>query len=264
MKNLAIILIALSCLYANPKITVLTEHLPPLNYTDAKSKIFVKNDKITGFSTDVVREIAKRTKTDIVIKLMPWARVYKMAQIDKNTAIYSMTRTKKRENMFKWVGPLAKKQSRFYARRDSTIVLKSLNDAKKYRIATVKDDSKEQFLKDHGFTKLESLQSVPKWELALKMVQASRSDMLISTNFDLPILAKNNGFKPTDFKPLLTVQNYLLYIGFSKSTDDKIVNQWQKALDDMKADGTYEKLVKKWAKKFSANWIYKDGVIQGE
>jgi polar amino acid transport system substrate-binding protein len=263
MKKLALLLFVLS-LSAKTTITVLTEQLPPLNYTDQKSKVFVKNDKITGFSTEVIREIAKRVNTKITVKLMPWARVYKMAQIEKNTAIYSMTRNTKRENMFKWVGPLAKKQSRFYTKKGRKIVLNTLDEAKKYKIATVKDDSKEQFLRDHGFGKLHSLQSVPKWELSLKMVQAGRSDMLISTNFDLPILAQNNGFKATDFEPVLTVQNYFLYIGFSKSTDDSIIIEWQKALDEMKADGTYEKLINKWANKFSANWIYKDGVIQGK
>ena len=263
MKLLVLLFLALF-LNAKSTITVLTEQLPPLNYTDQKLNMSVKDDKITGFSTDVINEIAKRTNTKINIYLMPWARVYKMAQTNKNTAIYSMTRNAKREHLFKWVGPLAKKQSRFYAKKGSKIVLKSLEDAKKYKIATVKDDSKEQYLKKHGFAGLHTLHSVPKWNLALKIVQADRCDMLISTNFDLPILAKNNNLKGTDFQALYTVEDYSLYIGFSKNTDDAIIKEWQNTLDQIKTDGTYEKLIQKWAKNFSADWVYKDGVIQGK
>jgi ABC-type amino acid transport substrate-binding protein len=35
-------------------------------------------------------------------------------------------------------------------------------------------------------------------------------------------------------------------IAFNINTDDDIVQKWQKALDDIKADGTYDRIMKKY------------------
>jgi len=37
-----------------------------------------------------------------------------------------------------------------------------------------------------------------------------------------------------------------LYIAFNKNTPDTIIEKWQKALDDIKKDGTYQKILNKY------------------
>ena len=44
-----------------------------------------------------------------------------MTQVTDNTALFSMTRTAKRENLFKWVGPLAEKRFAIYAKKGTNI-----------------------------------------------------------------------------------------------------------------------------------------------
>ncbi len=39
-----------------------------------------------------------------------------------------------------------------------------------------------------------------------------------------------------------------LYIAFSKNTPDDEVKKWQAALDELKKDGTYQKIVDKYKK----------------
>ena len=62
---------------------------------------------------------------------MPWAQGYTMAQRQPNVALYSTTRTESRENLFKWVGPLATMKWVFFAKAGSGIKISSLDDAKK-------------------------------------------------------------------------------------------------------------------------------------
>ena len=45
---------------------------------------------------------------------------------------------------------------------------------------------------------------------------------------------------------LLDVKDVQLFIAFSKNTTDSDIALWQKALDDMKADGTYDAIVRKY------------------
>jgi polar amino acid transport system substrate-binding protein len=50
------------------ELTILTEELPPYNYTE--------NGKLTGATTQVVQEIMRRLGIDDPIAVVPWARGY--------------------------------------------------------------------------------------------------------------------------------------------------------------------------------------------
>ena len=80
-------------------LTLTTEELPPFN--------FVKDGNVVGQSTDVMREVLKRTGIPGSISVYPWKQAYQMAQEGKDTCVYSTSRTEARESLFKWVGPLA-------------------------------------------------------------------------------------------------------------------------------------------------------------
>ncbi len=81
------------------ELTVITENSPPLNYK--------KNGKVTGVATELVQEIMRRTGKVYSIEIMPWARGYRLALKKPNIVLYSTVRTKSREKLFKWVGPIA-------------------------------------------------------------------------------------------------------------------------------------------------------------
>ena len=131
------------------RLTLLTEELPPLNFTDQGA--------LTGLSVDVVHEIQSRVGNTDPIEVVPWARGYKDIQEMPNTVLFSTTRTEDRERLFQWVGPLARWEYVFYKKRGSSITLDTLDAARDVgSIATYRDDAREQFLKERGFTNLDS------------------------------------------------------------------------------------------------------------
>ncbi|MGD8252224.1 MAG: transporter substrate-binding domain-containing protein, partial [Desulfobacterales bacterium] len=126
---------------------VLTEESPPYNFT--------RDGRITGSSTEIVREILRRLGEPDGIQVLPWARSYKLLNSRPNVALFSTTRTPEREDRFFWIGPLFTVHYGFYARKSSHLRIDSLEDAKKVgSIATYKDDVKEQLLKSMGFVNL--------------------------------------------------------------------------------------------------------------
>ena len=154
MKKIFLLVISFFLFPAQPllsaELTIFTENLPNLNY--------IKDGELVGLSVDIVKEIQKRVGSHEQIKVLPWARAYKMALQEENVVLFSMTHTESRKDLFKWICPLVTKRDILVAKKGSGIAINSLEDAKKVkRIGTIRDDSKERLLKSHGFTNLESV-----------------------------------------------------------------------------------------------------------
>ena len=137
-KFLAIILVSLfslipGTLYAE-KYAIITTHEPPLNFSIGDIS-HAHGNQVTGFTTDIVREILKRTNNTTVIELLPWARGYRTIQKEKNVFLFSMSRSEERENKFKWIGPIAFKKQLLFAKKGSGIVINSLEDATGHEIS---------------------------------------------------------------------------------------------------------------------------------
>lgn len=229
-----------------PKIKRVTQKLPP---GSSKMKIFTENSppanylekgRLKGLSVDIVREILRRLKIPAGIQIVPWARGYTMALTQPNVALFSTTRLPQREKLFKWVGPLYHQTWGFYARRDSAITISSLDQAKSVaRIGTYYKDAKEQYLLANNFR---NLVSTNKNLSNIRHLMDGTIDLWVSSDFNMPYLAQQAGVNPDRLKlvfPFKRVQNY---IAFSNKSPDALVALWQQTLDELKDDGTYDRL----------------------
>jgi polar amino acid transport system substrate-binding protein len=218
------------------ELTVLSEDNPPFN--------FFKDGSFTGSATEVVREIMRRLDLPAEIQVMTWARAYQLALTQPNVVLFSTSRTKEREDLFHWVGPIYKVSFGFYARRGSGLYLTCLADAKKVNaIATYKDDVREQLLKTMGFTNLDSSKSPAS---NLKKLLSGRVDLWLYSNLGVPSVARQIGIAPDEVELVLPFKDSYVYIAFSKGTPRAEVDKWQAALDDMKREGSFERISKQW------------------
>jgi polar amino acid transport system substrate-binding protein len=218
------------------ELTIISEENPPFNFN--------KNGVFTGSATEVVREIMRRLNQPAGIEVMTWARAYQLARTRPNVVLFSTTRTKEREDLFHWVGPIFKVRFGFYARKGSNLVLTCLADAKKVgAIATYKDDVREQLLKSMGFTNLDSSKSPAS---NLKKLLAGRVDLWLYSNLGVPSVAEQMGINPDDVEFILPFKDFFAYIAVSKGTPQAVVAKWQETLEAMKRDGTFEKISRQW------------------
>jgi polar amino acid transport system substrate-binding protein len=239
----ALVLLTLFCSFsawgkteAKDKLTLYTEEFPPINYT--------KNGKLRGFAAEIVEEIQKRIGNTDQIKVVPWPLAYKETQEKPNTALFSMIRKPAREKKFKWVGPLVKYYWSFYARKGSGIKIRNLEDAKKVRwVGTVKDYSSEKYLKDKGFKNLMCSTSPV---ICARNLKDGWIDLLLMADPAMPYVAIQAGIEPGNFEKVYRGNELVCYIAFSLKTPDKIIKTWQKALDSMKEDGTYQRIEERW------------------
>jgi polar amino acid transport system substrate-binding protein len=219
------------------ELTILTENLPPLNY--------LKDGVLVGPSVEIVKEIQRRVGSSEKIKVWPWARAYELVLEEENVVLFGMTHSKQRENLFKWIGPLATKRDILVAKKGAGIKINSLEDAKKVKsIGTLRDDTRGRFLEMHGFTNLEPVSDEQK--NAQKLI-LGRIDLWAYKKPGLKTVCDLAGVDYNEIEEVLHLREINVDIAFSKKTSDSIVEKWQRAFNEMLADGTINKIHQKWS-----------------
>ncbi len=217
-------------------LTIYTESYPPLNFTE--------NGKVTGLATEVVRELMKRTNTVADIELIAWEKGYKAVMEKPNVALFTVAMTPEREPLLQWVGPIAFLNANFYAKKGSQFGIRYLADAKKLpNIVVVKEDYTDQLLRREGFSNLESVATE---EIAVRKLLGGEAQLFPCNNITMPALLKRVGAAMGDVESVLNLSTDLIYVAFSKGTPPELVAGWQKALDEMKAEGAFRRIYAKW------------------
>lgn len=217
-------------------LTILTENLPPLNY--------LEDGKLVGPSVEIVKEIQKRVGSNEPIQVLPWARAYRLALEEENVVLFGTTQTTSRQELFKWVGPLATKRDILVGLKGSKSKISSLEDAKKVtRIGTLRDDTRENFLKSHGFTNLEPVSNEQK---NAKKLILGRIDLWTYKKPGLKTVCELAGVDYNALEEVLHLRRIDVSIAFSKKTSDAVIAKWQKAFDEMTQDGTIARIHKRW------------------
>ena len=207
-------------------LTIITEDYPPLNY--------VENQELKGPSVDIVRAIKDRLGIASKIKVYPWARGYKYLETRKNTALFSTTRSKSREKLFKWVGPISEKKMGLFAKRGGSIKLKTLEDAKKYLIGVQRDSVRMQYLEERGFKNFDASTTAV---ANLKKLMAGHNDLWFASNATVAGNCKRLNIEVKELELVLEIENTFQHIAFNKDTPDGIINQWQETYDRLVKEG---------------------------
>lgn len=241
MKRPAIICLLLLMLAGcdsptNPRLTILTEESPPLN--------FAADGKIQGQAVEVVEALIERTGSKANMHIMPWDQAYQQVLKEGNTALFSTMMTPERKVQLQWVGPINTMDTSLYALKGSGLQIRTLDDARNIgKIATVADYYSEQVLKKEGFSNLDSQ---PNEEAAVRKLLDGEAQLFVSNNTVLPALLRKVGADMSQLEIVFTVSTDLGYIAFSPSTPPELVAKWQQALDAMKRDGSFDAIYEKW------------------
>lgn len=232
------------------KLTVVTCIEPPYQMQET-------GRPLTGVSVELVQMMLKEAGIDAALQVLPWSRAYGMAQRDENVMLFSILRNPPREKLFKWVGALHPFQVYFYRMKDRPeVAVSALDDARKYRIGVVRDDSRNIYLRSQRFG--ENLEEVNLDEQAIKMLFLGRIDLLPSDPIVLSYWLKvmNDDPQATRRYDIDKVERVYHvagadgenYVAMSPQTDDRVVEHFRRALDRVKASPRYRQLLDKYMK----------------
>lgn len=223
----------------------MTEEFAPYQFYEGDGD----DKKITGISFEIVQALQNKISNTDPIKVLPWNRALKLLAKHKNSALFSTARTPQRENKYKWVGPLAKLEMVFFKKAGSDIAFNSMDEAKKLsKIGVTKNIATHEILVNQGFENLEVMQSGSDDKNIRRLIKG-RVDVWPTVYYAGIYSAKQMGvLDQIEAVPGVTIMSGFLYIAFNKETDDRIIHQWQTALDELKSEGTVDTIMKKYEK----------------
>ncbi|MCV2360862.1 transporter substrate-binding domain-containing protein [Paucibacter sp. TC2R-5] len=217
----------------------MSEEFPPINFTEQGLP--------RGLAVEIVQEIQRRQGSDLAIEFLPWARAFREAKGGGEVGLFSMARTPEREKQFKWVGPIVTFYSSIYAPAQNGMRLRSMEDAKRASaVLVVRDWFTAEELKTLGF---QNLVSVSEPVTAIKMLLAKRAPFFATERLSMPDILAKAGIAEDSLEIVYSYASSEGYIAFSLDTPDATVNTWVAHLREMKRDGSFLKIYRRWLPK---------------
>lgn len=207
----------------------------------------LEGEEIKGPLIEIMEATMKRANYSYDVKLYPWARAYKnITEGAANTLMPHLIRNEKRESRVQWVDEIMPMEFWMIKKKGrEDIQIKTLDEARMYNFISVREDVTTQYLKERGF---ERIQVVNQELQPAKMLLADRGDLIIQDRvafFQILSTLKISADQ-YDFVYKLEDMPTALWIALSNSTEDAVVKDIQKAFKQVKADGTYKKIMGQW------------------
>lgn len=236
MRTIAVVFACCWAVTAFAQLRLYTEEYRPLSYSD--------KGELTGMVVEVVEHLRQRTGQPASIELVPWTRGYQQAQREANVGLFPTVRTPQREDNFQWVGPVAAGHTNFYSRAGSGLQVQSLTDVERLGVLAVpKLWYSYEVLREQG---LKSLYGVPTPQHMMKMFKHGRVQLILANNLALDEMLAGQGMTRKQVEQQYTLMTNSTYIAFSLNTDAALVARWRQALNEMKRDGSLERIHRRW------------------
>ena len=215
------------------ELSFVTEEYPPLTFSD-------ENGEVAGLAAELVRDIMGQQGITSDITIGPWSEAYNRATSEPNIVIFSINRTPEREELFNWVGPIAKSSTVFYARADAGVSVATLEDAKQLAgIGAVDEWYSTQNLAAAGFTNLVPAATPDE---AISQLVAGAVDVVPLTDITAADLVTQAGHDISELEPVFTMDTGYVYIGLSQGTPESVVSAWEQSLAELKTSGRFAEI----------------------
>ncbi|TMP54869.1 ABC transporter substrate-binding protein [Pseudoalteromonas sp. S1612] len=230
---------------AEPKLVIYTESFPPYNFQDGTGQL-------VGINHDIVKDTCARAALECEFIMLPWKRAYHLVQSNPQSAIFSLAKTQEREPLFKWVGPLVSNQTYFYKLKTSKhIVMDDITQAKNYSLGIVRGDIYEMLVRRLGFVADKNLLLFSEADSFMRLFFKKRIDLIIGSDFTIGHQTEPFGYSRDDVVKLKQIHVDELkgnYIGFNKAASPVVVERFNQALKQLKAESEYKPYINRYVK----------------
>ncbi|QBZ90353.1 ABC transporter substrate-binding protein [Pseudomonas viciae] len=206
---------------------------------------YAREGQLVGPGTRIAEETLKRAElTDFRMGLYPWARAYEKALHEPNVLIFPLDRTPAREELFKWVGEIHQSTTKLYKMRGGeAITINSLEEAKQYDIGVVRNDAKQVYLQQQGFTRL--VVSVDNHDNFQKLLN-HQIQLLPMPENTARLMSKDAAVDFTSLEEVYSLDErpHRVHLAFSLSTSNEVVAKAQRAFEQLKASGEVARIMR--------------------
>jgi polar amino acid transport system substrate-binding protein len=191
----------------------------------------LENGQPVGPVPELLSELMKRTNQVADYKVVPWQRALATAASEPGTCVMA-AKTNERLQHFQWIGPMITDRGVLVAPVESNIAVKTIDDAKQYRIGGYQGDARTIELINNGF----NIDSVTDDSLNIKKLAAGRIDLWVSGEAKAKLLMNKTG--PKLFKIALIWQPQEIFLACNLAVPQGLIKRMQEAWRTMESDGT--------------------------
>lgn len=201
-------------------ILIYTELWPPYQELDY-------NGNLSGIATTQIKSALNKAGVPYRIIQTPWARAMYTIENQKNTLIFSISRTPPREKKYAWLHKIGRERTFLVALKDSKIKLNTLHDALRYRIGLKRDDATNEYFENLGFNEKRNLVYVSSSVQALSLIKKGRIDFYPVTESSFRSNMRNRAFKKDQFEFIYELPqfNVDLYLATSINSDKQFIDK---------------------------------------
>lgn len=220
---------------------LMSEQFPPYNYQSDGEALGISVELMDRMLQDLGSGLGKEN-----FVFLPWARSYNRLQHQKDTVLFVMTRTKERESLFKWVGPVTVAKNVLFAAKSRLNGSIEARDIRNYRVGAVRDDAGAQLTASLGGIAMEDMEILNTIENGIKMMNLGRIDLLAYDENVLKWVMKDMNIDTARYHSVFTLEEGRHYFAFNKDTDDNVIDRFQEALDDLNVSGEFDAIMKRY------------------
>lgn len=230
------------------EVRYITEDWPPFNYEI--------DGKPAGMSVELAQAVQEVLGKPRKIEFMPWNRAYRLALNEPNVLVFSMARTPERENKFRWVESIHERKIFLYKlKKRHDIKVDSIDDARRYKVgANTENDASTRGLLELGFVIGKNVELIHgKDHQNLSKLILGRVDMIVSTDTAMNYEVRKAGLSINDFEatiPLPVSEREKYFFAFSLGTLDSTVAEFQRAFEQIRKNGSYERIKNRYLASF--------------
>ena len=228
--------------HAGDTITVGTSaDYPPYEYTDS-------NGQFVGFDMDLIRAVGEKIGKKVKIVDMGFDSLIAGLQNEKiDVVISAMQASEERKQKVDFSTSYHDIKDAILQKADSTIQIKSVQDIAKYKVASQTGTIQEKWIQENliktGKLPADNYFTYERVDNAAMDLKAGRMDLLLIIADPATSLAEKNGLK------IALVTSETVSAGQSIAVhkgNSELLNSINKAIAELKADGTLKKLMDKY------------------
>jgi len=218
------------------ELTLVTAEIPPYS--------MVENGVQTGVTVDVVREMARRVGQSDEFQFLPWARAQNKASQNVAYGITPLSRTPHREDKYTWVAPIPEINNDYVlVSLDKDLNINNLEDIVGLSVGVQRGTPAQRLLEKAGF---DDIQPVTYEEQNVEKLRKGRIKLWAIPRLVGKYVYSNNGHDPDELIFGYVLSKPIIYFAASKDLSDVEIKKWKNALNSMRDDGTFEKIISKY------------------
>jgi len=198
--------------------------------------IYQKSGEAAGVVVDVVKELFRQANIEYKLRLMPPKRALLTTAETDGFCVFPVARSQEREARFQWVSPVLISRHGLFSHPEKSIKLKTLEDAKPYKLGSYLGSGVGEYLEISGF----KVEYSGRNELNARKLLKNRIDLWVSDIESARFLINDERLPITE--PEMVFFTTVRAMACNTGVDSSIVKKLQKTVTQMYRNGDVEKI----------------------